>query len=85
MLFMPKLAAFRHQFPDVDLDLDCSDRFVGVIEEGFDVAIRIGETQDSRLMMRALGAFRLAVVGAPGYFARAGVPRKPRIFVNIAA
>jgi DNA-binding transcriptional LysR family regulator len=76
-LFMLKLAAFQRRYPDVVLDIDCSDRLVEVIEEGFDAVIRTGEPSDSRLMARVLGAYRRVIVGAPDYFQRAGLPQQP--------
>lgn len=77
MLMMPTLSAFMRAWPDIELDLDFSDRLVDVIDEGFDAVIRTGEASDSRLMMRVLGSFRYKLVGAPDYFARHGVPGKP--------
>ncbi|PHV33549.1 LysR family transcriptional regulator [Janthinobacterium sp. BJB312] len=83
-LFMPKLAAFQRCYPAVALDIDCSDRLVEVIEEGFDAVIRTGEPSDSRLMARTLGAYRRVIVGAPGYFQEAGLPQQPEDLVNHA-
>jgi DNA-binding transcriptional LysR family regulator len=77
MLLMPVLAAFMRTYPEVDLDLDFTDRVVDVIDEGFDAVIRTGETADSRLMIRTLGTFSHRLVGSPDYFARKGVPRTP--------
>ncbi|WP_058048295.1 LysR family transcriptional regulator [Janthinobacterium sp. Ant5-2-1] len=76
-VFMPKLAAFQRCYPAVALDIDCSDRLVDVIEEGYDAVIRTGEPSDSRLMARTLGVYRRVIVGAPGYFQRAGLPQHP--------
>ena len=76
-LFMPTLADFQRRYPDVALDIDCSDRLVDVIEEGFDAVIRTGEPGDSRLMARVLGAYQRVIVGAPDYFQRTGVPQRP--------
>ncbi|MGF6229612.1 DNA-binding transcriptional LysR family regulator [Inquilinus ginsengisoli] len=77
MLMMPTLGAFMQAYPEIELDLDFTDRLVDVIEEGFDAVIRAGEVSDSRLMSRFLGVFRLQLVAAPGYLARRGVPRSP--------
>lgn len=77
-LFMPKLAAFKRLYPDIELDIDYADRLVDVIEEGFDAVIRTGEPSDSRLMARRIGSCRKVIVGAPAYFRRAGVPREPQ-------
>ena len=75
MLMMPTLSAFMHAWPDIELDLDFSDRLVDVIEEGFDAVIRTGEASDSRLMTRVLGTFGYRLVGAPAYFEKTGRPR----------
>lgn len=77
MLMMPTLNAFMQAYPEIELDLDFSDRLVEVIEEGFDAVVRAGEVSDSRLMSRFLGIFRLQLVASPGYLERRGVPRAP--------
>lgn len=77
VLFMPNLAAFKRLYPEVELDIDCSDRLVDVIEEGFDAVIRTGVPADSRLMARTVGSYRRVMVGSPEYFERAGRPLKP--------
>jgi DNA-binding transcriptional LysR family regulator len=77
MLMMPTLNAFMRAYPEVELDLDFTDRLVDVIDEGFDAVVRAGEVSDSRLMTRILGSFRLKLVGSPDYLALRGVPRKP--------
>jgi len=68
---------FMTTYPHIELDLDYSDRLVDVIEEGFDVVIRTGDTADSRLMMKTLGTFQHKIVGSPDYFARRGTPAMP--------
>lgn len=77
MLLMPTLSAFMRVYPEIELDLDFTDRIVDVIEEGFDAVVRTGEVSDSRLMTRSLGSFEHRVVGSPGYFERYGTPRTP--------
>lgn len=77
MLMMPALGAFMRAYPEIELDLDFTDRLVDVVEEGFDAVVRAGAVSDSRLMTRSLGTFHLRLVGSPTYFARAGVPRDP--------
>ncbi len=77
MLMMPTLSAFMRAFPEIELDLDFTDRLVDVIDEGFDGVVRAGEVSDSRLMTRMLGAFHLMLVGSPDYFAQRGTPQKP--------
>jgi len=77
MLMMPTLTAFMQAYPDIELDLDFTDRLVDVVEEGFDVVVRAGAVSDSRLMMRVVGSFRLGLVASPGYLAQRGTPRTP--------
>ncbi len=76
-LMLPVLGQFMADFPDIELDLDFSDRLVDVIEEGFDAVIRTGEPSDSRLSARKLGTFRLLLVASPDYLARHGTPQVP--------
>lgn len=75
--FLHAIAAFKKAFPDVDLDLDFSDRQVDVIDEGFDAVVRSGEALDSRLTARRLGDFRMLVVASPVYLQERMVPLHP--------
>jgi DNA-binding transcriptional LysR family regulator len=77
MLMMPTLSRFIRAYPEIELDMDFTDHLVDVIDGGYDVVVRSGEAGDSRLMTRLLGKYRLAVVGSPAYFARAGLPSTP--------
>lgn len=77
MRLMPHLIAFQQAYPAVELELDFSDRLVNVIEEGFDAVMRIGEVQDSRLMMRRLNGFSHRLVATPDYLKRRGKPKIP--------
>ncbi|MFC0576990.1 LysR substrate-binding domain-containing protein [Paraburkholderia solisilvae] len=76
-LLMPVLSAFMREYPDVQLDIDFSDRMVDVIEDGFDVVLRTGDVVDSQLTMRTLGHYTHLIVGSPQYLARHGVPAAP--------
>ncbi|KRE95039.1 LysR family transcriptional regulator [Frateuria sp. Soil773] len=71
------LSDFTQAYPQVHLDLDFDDRLVDVVEEGFDVVLRVGEPGDSRLNSRRVGDFRRLLVASPAYLARKGVPRTP--------
>ncbi len=71
---MPHIVAFQSKFPEIELELDFSDRLVNVIEEGFDAVMRIGEVDDSRLTMRKLEGYRQRLVAAPSYLSGHGVP-----------
>jgi DNA-binding transcriptional LysR family regulator len=77
MLLTPVMANFMRAWPEVQLDLDFTDRLVDVVEEGFDAVIRTGQPSDSRLMSRNVGRFRLKIVASPDYLARCGVPETP--------
>ncbi len=77
VLSVPSLIEFRDIYPDIDLEIDCSDRLVDVIDEGFDAIIRTGEPRDSSLVGRKLGSFRLTIVGSPDYLRRRGTPVRP--------
>jgi DNA-binding transcriptional LysR family regulator len=76
-LVLPVLGEFMRQYPEIELDLDFTDRMVDVIEEGFDAVVRTGEPADSRLSARRLGSFRTLMVGSPDYFERRGTPQRP--------
>jgi DNA-binding transcriptional LysR family regulator len=77
MLMMPVMENFVRAYPDIEVDLDFSNRSDDLIECGFDVVLRSEEMSDTRLMSRCLGFFRYAIVGSPSYFARNGVPSVP--------
>jgi DNA-binding transcriptional LysR family regulator len=77
MELAPTLNAFAQRYAEIELDVSFSDRVVNLVDEGFDVAIRVGRPDDSRLIARKLCDVRIVVVGAPGYLERAGVPGAP--------
>lgn len=74
----PLLAEFLNRHAEVQGQLLLSDRWVNMVEEGVDCAIRIGHLPDSGLVARRLGETRRIIVAAPGYLARHGTPRDPR-------
>ena len=73
----PLLPEFQARYPDVSIDMNLDDRQVDVIEEGFDVSVRIAELPDSSLVARRLAPCRHVVVAAPAYLERHGTPRRP--------
>jgi DNA-binding transcriptional LysR family regulator len=83
-LFMPALDGFMAQYPDIELDVDLSDRMVDIIEEGFDAVIRTGAQHDSRLVSRRLGSCGQVLVASPGYLKQHGVPAHPSELVGHA-
>lgn len=76
-LVLPVLGEFMRAYPEIELDLDFTDRRVDVIEEGFDAVVRIGNPVDSRLSARRLGSFAMQVVASPHYLALRGTPQVP--------
>ena len=74
----PVLDRFLAAHPQLRLDLDLSNRFVDLVEEGFDLALRIGELADSQLIARRLAPNRQVLVASPDYLARHGGPRRPQ-------
>lgn len=73
-LIAPHLSRFRAQYPRVSVDLRLSDTFTDLIQEGIDVAIRVGRPEDSRLIARTLAPNRVCTFASPGYLAKRGTP-----------
>jgi DNA-binding transcriptional LysR family regulator len=73
----PIVSAFLNEYPEVRVELSLNDRNVDLIEEGFDLAVRIGPLADSSLVARQVGSVRRIVVASPEYLARRGVPLTP--------
>ena len=73
----PAVADFLNGHPGLAIDLTLNDRIVDLVEEGYDVAIRISRLADSSLIARRLVPSRRVVCGSPAYFERHGVPRHP--------
>lgn len=71
------LPKFLEQHPDVIVEASASDRMVDMIDEGFDVAIRLGEPPDSRLVARQVVSGALVTCASPRYLKRHGTPRRP--------
>ncbi|HEY5225955.1 MAG TPA: LysR family transcriptional regulator [Methylovirgula sp.] len=74
----PAIAAFSAANPRLSMDLSVSDRFVDLVAEGFDAAIRIGVLPDTSLVSRRLGAVQGFLVASPAYLAEHGAPEKPQ-------
>ncbi len=73
----PLLASYRERYPQVTLDLALSDRLVDMVEEGYDLAIRITRTPAPTLIARRLAEARILLCASPAYLARMGTPRHP--------
>ena len=74
---MPALAVYLDRYPDVSVEVVLSDRVVSLVEEGFEVAIRIGQLPDSALIAKSLAPYRLMVCASPEYLTRRGTPQRP--------
>jgi len=74
---LPVLPTFLARHPELTLDIDLNDRFVNMIEEGFDLALRVGDLEDSSLIGRRLAANRRVLAAAPAYLAACSAPQRP--------
>jgi len=79
---MPHLPAFLRAYPDLELDLQVSDRFVNLIDEGAELALRIGHLSDSALRARRVGRFERICVAATSYLDECGTPQTPKDLVH---
>ncbi|MFY0479433.1 LysR family transcriptional regulator [Achromobacter marplatensis] len=75
-LFETTVASFMRQYPDVELDLEFTDRMVDVIGEGYDAVVRTGDMDDSGLKRRRLGSFRRVLAASPDYLRQHGAPKR---------
>ena len=76
-VLVPLVMRFMKSNPKLQIELSFEDRHVDLVEQGIDVAIRMGRLADSTLGSRFLGINPWVVVGSPNYLAQRGVPRKP--------
>jgi len=74
---VPRLPVFLEQHPNLELELVLDDRNIDLVEEGIDLALRMGVLADSNMTARRLAEARRRVVGTPEYFERHGMPAEP--------
>ena len=74
----PVVSAYLARYPEVAADLRLSDRMINLVEEGVDLAVRIGHLPDSTLVARQVGEMRRLVVASGDYLKRRGEPKTPR-------
>src|SRR5215510_5069854 len=74
---MPALPDFFARYPDIRIDVGCTDRPVDLVEEGVDCVVRGGELTDSSLVARRVGLVHFIACATPEYLAHYGVPRHP--------
>ncbi|TIS70888.1 MAG: LysR family transcriptional regulator, partial [Mesorhizobium sp.] len=77
------LIDFAKQHPDIVLDIHLDDRFVDLVEEGFDVAVRISRLENSSLIARRLGPFSIKLCASPDLLAKHGTPTRPQDLSNM--
>jgi DNA-binding transcriptional LysR family regulator len=83
MILAPILTAFAEQYPKITLDIDLSARFVDLIAESFDVALRPGNLRDdATLAARRVATFSSSLYAAPSYVARRGTPSEPEALME---
>lgn len=78
----PLLPQFLAEFPDVRIEAEFSNRFVDLVAENFDVAVRLGALEDSRLVARKVATRRRLLCAAPSYLARRGTPTEPEALLE---
>lgn len=78
----PLVATFLQRFPDVRVELDLTNRMVDLVDEGVDLAIRIGDVRNDDLVAKYLCPYRMAICAAPDYLARHGTPQTPADLVD---
>jgi len=71
------ITSYKDLYPDVTIEMILTDRTPDLVEEGIDLAIVLGELDDSSLVARNIGTSRRVVCGAPAYLQKAGVPQTP--------
>ncbi|WP_343562079.1 LysR family transcriptional regulator [Kiloniella sp. b19] len=77
-LWMPDIIAeFMRLYPDIEIDFVMNDQIVDLIEDGFDVGLRISDLQDSRLIARRLKTIKMVLIAAPSLLEKYGVPKHP--------
>src|ERR1700709_959436 len=74
----PVMSRYVMRYPEVSGELRLSDRMINLVEDGVDLAIRIGHLADSSLVARGVGDVRRIVVASPDYLERRGEPKDPR-------
>ncbi|GAB2902364.1 putative multidrug efflux transcriptional regulator CeoR [Paraburkholderia jirisanensis] len=76
-VLVPALVEFRRRYPDITVEASFSDAMQDIIEEGYDIAIRIGDLPSSRLVAREVGAAYWIACASPAYLEEHGRPRTP--------
>jgi DNA-binding transcriptional LysR family regulator len=77
-IITPVVPTFRERHPRIEVEVVVEERFVDIVAEGYDAGVRLSEAiERDMVQVRLTDAFRLVVVGAPGYLERHGIPQRP--------
>ncbi len=82
LFVIPGIVDYLQRYPDMEISAVFLDRIVNLLEEGFDVGIRIGELPDSSMKAIRVGSIRRVVCASPAYLAKHGTPDKPSDLAN---
>jgi DNA-binding transcriptional LysR family regulator len=74
---VPRLPQFLEEHPDLELELVLDDRYIDLVDEGIDLALRVGVLADSNMTARKIAEGRRRVMATPRYFERYGIPKAP--------
>lgn len=74
---VPRLSEFMEEHPSLELELVLDDRKIDLVDEGIDLALRMGALADSNMTARRIAEARRRVIGTPEYFKRHGIPKEP--------
>jgi LysR family transcriptional regulator, regulator for bpeEF and oprC len=77
LVMLPYLGEFLRTYPAVQVDFRLNDRYVDIVDEGIDVAVRVGHLPDSGLIARRIGSMDMATFASPTYLDRHGTPSHP--------
>jgi DNA-binding transcriptional LysR family regulator len=80
----PLMSAYLTRYPEVSAELRLADRMINLVEDGVDLAVRIGHLADSSLVARHVGEMRRIVVGSPAYLKQRGEPKTPQAIASHA-
>ncbi len=82
MQLAPLLNEFAAAYPDIQLDVNFSDRLVSLVDDGFDAAVRVGQSGDNSLIARRLCDMRIILTASPAYLDQHGWPEDPQALVK---
>lgn len=78
----PAIAEFLARYTSIEIEMDLNDRYVDLIDEGYDLAVRIGRLRDSSLIAKRLAPARRVVCASPAYLEKHGMPAIPEDLMN---